>query len=179
MKKIRTASRILHLVFMSLCWLLPILVAFFTFFHIDTMIHYGMFDQVISSSKIYSTDYSLIHKAIIFTIQLLPLSITIGICYRLAQLFHLYEQGSLFELDNIKIIKQISIFMITGELIQIIYQPLITAALSFNNPAGQRFASITLGSTNLTTLITAFIILIASWIVKEAHELKNDVQLTI
>ena len=131
------------------------------------------------ASQSSSSFYSLIHKAIIFTIQLLPLSITIGICYRLAQLFHLYEEGSLFELDNIKIIKQISIFMITGELIQIIYQPLITAALSFNNPAGQRFASITLGSTNLTTLITAFIILIASWIVKEAHELKNDAQLTI
>ncbi|KTD27475.1 Protein of uncharacterised function (DUF2975) [Legionella israelensis] len=179
MRKIKTASRILHLIFMSLCWLLPIVTAFFTFFHIDTMIHYGMFDQIISSSKIHSTDYSLIHKAIIFTIQLLPLSITIFICHRLAKLFNLYEHGSLFELDNIKIIKQISILMIIGEFIQIIYQPLITAALSFNNPAGQRFASITLGSTNLTTLITAFIILIASWMVKEAYELKNDAQLTI
>ncbi|HFS6879500.1 TPA: DUF2975 domain-containing protein [Legionella pneumophila] len=179
MKKIKTASRILHLIFLSLCWMLPILMAFFTFFHIDTMIHYGMFDQIISSSKIYSKDYSLIHKAIIFAIQLLPLSITIFICHRLAKLFNLYEHGSLFELDNIKIIKQISVFMIIGEFTQIIYQPLITAALSFNNPAGQRFASITLGSTNVTTLITAFIILIASWIIKEAYELKNDAQLTI
>lgn len=178
MRKIKTASRILHVLFMSLCWLLPILMAFFTFFHIETMMHYGIF-PIVSSSKIHSTDYSLIHKAIIFTIQLLPLSITICIYYRLARLFNLYEHGSLFELDNIKLIKQISILMIIGEFIQIIYQPMITAALSFKNPAGQRFASITLGSTNLTTLITAFIILVASWIVKEAYDLKNDAQLTI
>ncbi|MFO2648991.1 DUF2975 domain-containing protein, partial [Legionella pneumophila serogroup 1] len=68
---------------------------------------------------------------------------------------------------------------ILGELVQLIYQPLITAALTFNNPTGERFISITLGSANASTLITAFIILVASWILKEANQLQSDSQLTI
>ncbi|HAU0774229.1 TPA: DUF2975 domain-containing protein, partial [Legionella pneumophila] len=81
--------------------------------------------------------------------------------------------------ENIKLIKSISIYMILGELVQLIYQPLITAALTFNNPTGERFISITLGSANASTLITAFIILVASWILKEANQLQSDSQLTI
>lgn len=172
MKKIQRASHVLCLFFKSICWLSPLVIAFLTFFKIDAMIDYGMFDRIVSSSKIYSTDYSFLHKLIIFAIQLLPLSITILICHKLSRLFHLYEKGMFFEIENIKIIKQVSIFMIISELLQLIYQPLITVALSFNNPTGQRFASITLGSTNASTLVTAFIILIASWIVKEARQLK-------
>ncbi|HAU2297157.1 TPA: DUF2975 domain-containing protein, partial [Legionella pneumophila] len=52
-------------------------------------------------------------------------------------------------------------------------------ALTFNNPTGERFISITLGSANASTLITAFIILVASWILKEANQLQSDSQLTI
>jgi len=173
------ASHGLYLLFTSICWLLPFAIAFLTFFKIDAMIDYGLFDRIISGTQITSTDYTLLHRAVIFSIQLLPLSVTVLICHKLARLFHLYEKGVLFEIENIKIIKQISLLMITGELLQLLYQPLITAALSFNNPAGQRFASITLGSTNASTLITALVILIASWIVNEAHQLKNEVQLTI
>ena len=179
MKKIQQTSHILYLFFKLLTWSLPIIMTYLIFFKIDAMLYYGMFEEIIPTSKIHSMDYSLIHRAVIFIIQLLPLSMTIAICHKLAKLFHLYEQGLLFEIENIKIIKQISIFMIIGELVQLIYQPLMTAALSFINPAGQRFASLSLGSTNASTLITAFIILIASWIVKEANQIKNDAQLTI
>ena len=55
----------------------------------------------------------------------------------------------------------------------------MTAALTFTNPKGERFASITLNSANASTLITAFIILVASWIIQEAHQLKSETQLTI
>ncbi len=170
----------LYLLFRTLCWFMPLVTTYVTLFHLQDMLNWGMWSAIISSSHIQNVDsFSLIHRLIILIIQLLPLSITVLIFYKLAQLFHLYEQGNLFEQENIKLIRQISIYMIVGELVQLIYQPLITVALSFNNPVGERFASITLGSTNLSTLITALIILVASWIVKEAHQLKSDCQLTI
>ncbi|WP_019217840.1 DUF2975 domain-containing protein [Legionella tunisiensis] len=144
------------------------------------MFNWGAWSSIISARHVHDpSNYSLIHRLVILTIQLLPLSITVMIFNKLAKLFNLYGTGNLFEEANIKLIKSISIYMIVGELIQLIYQPLITAALSFNNPAGERFASITLGTTNASTLITAFIILIASWILKEANQLKSDSQLTI
>lgn len=153
MNKIKNTSYLLHLFFRSLCWFIPLTTAFLILVKFDWMCHLGGWSTVISPERIYDLN--------------------------LAKLFKLFEQGYLFEEDNIKLIKQVSIYMILGEFVQLIYQPLITAALTFNNPAGERFASITLKSANLSTLITAFIILVASWIIQEAHQLKSETQLTI
>jgi hypothetical protein len=140
----------------------------------------GAWSTIISTERIHDVDqFSFAHRCILLAIEWLPLTITVLICHKLAILFRLFEKGYLFEEENIKLIKQVSIYMILGECIQLIYQPLITAALTFNNPAGERFASITLKSANLSTLITAFIILVASWIIQEAHQLKSETQLTI
>ncbi|STX39357.1 DUF2975 domain-containing protein [Legionella feeleii] len=180
MKKIQLTSHILNLFFRILCWLIPIATVFLSLFHIEDMLNWGAWASIISSTHIQDpSNYSLTHRLVILAIQFLPLSITVLICHKLAKLFGLYEKGDLFEEENIILIRSISIYMILGELVQLIYQPLITVALSFNNPPGERFASITLGTTNVSTLITAFIILVASWILKEANQLKSDSQLTI
>ncbi|WP_115703093.1 DUF2975 domain-containing protein [Legionella sainthelensi] len=180
MNKIKSTSYLLHLFFRSLCWFIPLITTFLILVKFDWMCHLGGWSTVISPERIYDLKhFSLAHRCILLAIEGLPLTVTILICYKLAKLFKLFEQGHLFEEDNIKLIKQVSIYMILGELVQLIYQPLITAALTFNNPAGERFASITLKSANLSTLITAFIILVASWIIQEAHQLKSETQLTI
>jgi len=179
MQKIKKISHLFYLFFKTLCWLLPSLTVYCILFHLQTMLHFG-WSPIIAVDQIQNSgQFSFGHRVIILTIQLLPLTVTVFICTKLASLFHLYEQGILFEQENIKLIKGISLYMILGELVQIIYQPLITAALTFTNQPGHRFASITLGTTNISTLLTAFIILVAAWIVKEAHILKTEAQLTI
>lgn len=193
MQKIKSTSHILHLFFRTLCWILPLATTYLILFHLERIIDWGAWASIIPSVHIsakYSQTassivvnaahyFSIYHRLAIVFIHMIPLSITILICHKLASLFHLYEQGSLFEEENIRLIKHISICMILGELLQLIYQPLMAAALTFDNPPGERFASITLGTTNASTIITAFIILVASWIIKEAHQLKSDSQLTI
>lgn len=124
-------------------------------------------------------DYSLLHRCIIFLIQCLPLSITILICLSLARLFKLYQQGILFDIENIILIKRIAQLMIGGEILSLIYQPLITMALSFNNPPGERFISITLSTMNGTNLLTACIIFAAALIMQEARQLQAEQELTI
>lgn len=180
MKKIKLTSHILYLLFRALCWALPLITSYLILFNFEGVLSWGGWGSIISSTHIQqNVPFSLTHRLVILIIQFLPLSITILICHKLAQLFHLYERGNLFETENIKLIKHISLFMILGEIIQLIYQPLVTAAFTFNNPVGQRVATITVGTTNASTLITAFIILVASWIIKEAHQLKSESQLTI
>ena len=179
MQRIKTASHALYLFFRALCFIIPSVTAYLVLFHLDSMVKFGVWDSLISQSQIYQHDFSLGHRFIILLVDIIPLSITLLICHQLAKLFRLYEHGFLFEQDNIRFIKRIGLLMIAGEGVQLIYQPLITAALTFNNPVGERLASIGLGTTNATTLITGFIILIASWIVQEAHQLKTEVQLTI
>ncbi|MCW8418681.1 DUF2975 domain-containing protein [Fluoribacter dumoffii] len=181
MKKIQITSHILHILFKTLCWFLPLTTAYIILFKMEFLLHIGFWSSIFSTTHIVtpSHHYSLAHRLVILVIQCMPLSITLMIFKKLAQLFYLYEKGNLFEEENIRLIKGVSIYMILGELIQLIYQPLITAALTFNNPVGERLASITLGTTNVSTLITAFIILVASWILKEANQLKTESQLTI
>ena len=180
MNKIKSTSHLFYLFFKTLCWALPLVNIGFILFNLEGMLDWGAWSNILSAKDIQNiTHLSLTHRFIILVIDLLPLSITIMICHKLAKLFLLYEQGHLFEKENIQLIKYIGLYMIGGELIQLIYQPLISTALSFNNAVGERFASITLGTTNVSTLITGFIILVASWIIQEAHQLKSDAQLTI
>ncbi|STX29044.1 Protein of uncharacterised function (DUF2975) [Legionella beliardensis] len=180
MKKIQTVSRILSLFFRVLCWVMPMVTSYLILFHLSGLLEWGAFALIIPAVHVQDTvHFSFLHRLMILAVQLLPLSITVSICYKLANLFKLYEKGELFAESTIKLIRSISIYMILGEVIQLIYQPLITASLTFNNPPGQRIASITLGSTNVSTLITACIILVASWIIKEANQLKVEAQLTI
>lgn len=179
MQKIKTTSRIISLFFYTLCWVPPFLVSYFILFHFNYMLSMGYWRDVVLTSEILGDHFSFLHRFIILLIQFLPLSIGILIYNKLAKLFQLYEQGILFETENIILIRDISIFLIIGELIGLIYEPLICLALSYNNPIGKRFWTITFSSTNVSTLVTAFIILVASWIVKEAHQLKADAELTV
>ena len=163
MQKIKSTSHMLYLFFRALCWILPVVTAYLILFNLEKIIGWGAWASMIPSvyisakysevSTALGTNalhyFSMYHRLLILGIQMIPLSITV------------------------------LIFMIVGELLQLIYQPLMTAALTFNNPPGERFASITLGTTNASTLITAFLILVVSWIIKEAHQLKSDSQLTI
>lgn len=180
MQKIKFTSHLLFLFFRTLCWAIPLVTAYLVLFNLQGMVKLGAWMHLTLPNHLEDLDhFSLLHRLLILAIEALPLSITVLICRQLASLFHLYGQGYLFEEKNIILIKNISIYMIIGELIQLIYQSLITLSLTFNNPIGERMVSISLGSTNLSTLITAFIILVASWIIKEAQQLQSDAQLTI
>ena len=180
MQKITKTSHLLYRLFQVLSWFLPLITVYLFLFKFETLQNFGFWSRSIAVNQIHDiAAFSLAHKLIVLAIECIPLSITVLICHKLAKLFHLFEQGSLFEEENIRLIKQISICMILSEVLQFIYQPLATLALSFNNPAGERFISLTFGSTNLSTLITGFIILVASWIMQEAQQLKSETLLTI
>lgn len=180
MQKIKSTSHLLYLFFGALCWLLPAITSYFILFHFQGLVDTGFFDAIIAPFQIHDlTRFSIERRLLVLAVQLLPLSLTALICLQLSRLFRLYEQGHLFESANIKLIRSIGIYMMLRELALFIHQPLMTTVLTYGNQPGERFATITLGITNMTTIITALIIIIASWIVKEAQHLKTDAQLTI
>ena len=184
MQNIKSASHCLSLFFRFLCWMFPIAVFYMMYFHIN-MLMMSILNATQSSLSNGSvkflslSQFTYTHQCAILAIQAIPIGITVFIFHQLSKLFRLYEQGYLFEEENIRLIRSISVFMIIGELIQLIYQPMMTLALTMNNPVGERFISISIGTSNVSTLMTGIIIFVASWIVKEAQQLKSDAQLTI
>lgn len=174
-KKIRTMSNLLSFLFRAACWVYPVLQIYCMFFRFDEVLAWvkpSLGDNFTFSSLSFG------HHVVIFAISCLPMFMTLLICQRLSQLFRLYGQGFLFEIENIKLIKSIGVYIIAGQFVQLIYQPLMMFAVTFYKPAGEHLISFTISTTNFAMLITGFVVLTASWIVQEAHELKLDTELT-
>lgn len=179
MSKIQLASRTLKILFRLLSVLIAATTAYLILFDIHSYLTFSINSSFLSTLQIQHPAYSLQHRFLLLAIEALPLTFTTLICLRLADLFHAFEQGHLFELSNIANIKRIGVYMILSQCIQLIYQPMISAALTYHNATGERIAAITIGTANLSNLITAIIIFVAAWIMQEAYKLKCDSQLTI
>ena len=180
MNKIQSTSNMLFHFFRALCWLIPLTMTYLILFNLQGTINWGFWTSFVTTTEMPdASHFSLMHRLVILAVQLIPESITVLICYQLAKLFQLYTDGILFAEENIKRIRAIGTYMIAGQLINLIYQALISITLTYNNPVGQHLLTLSFGTTNLSTLVTGLIIIIASWIIKEAHQIKSDSQLTI
>jgi len=169
MQKVEHVSCILYVVFKAICWLLPTITVYFFLFHLDTLQAWGVLSFLTSSSKSYYTaHFTMLHKFVVLLIQVLPVTFIVIICSRLAALFHLFEKGRVFEEQNLDLINQIALAMIVSQLVQLLYQPLLTVALSCKPYYGGRFMTVSLGSANISTMLTGSIILLTTWIIKEA-----------
>ncbi|EKE01547.1 MAG: hypothetical protein ACD_21C00106G0007 [uncultured bacterium] len=114
-----------------------------------------------------------------FTIGLLPLAVTMTVLYFLVELFKLYEQGKIFTTLNVKYIRNIGITMLIGQIVNIIYDALITFALTFHNPAGHKYASVTFGGPDAYNIIIAIMIVVISWIMAEGCKLHEENQYVV
>ncbi len=176
----------LSVLFRIFCWAIPLTTAYLILFDIQGMMNVGgwpavlaNFDHPVLLEKVNLVNFSLAHRFILLAIEFLPISLTVLIFYKLSGLFRLYAEERYFEEKNVQLIKGIGICIVSGQLIQIIYQPIITLALTYTNPIGERYIALGLGTTNAASFITGFVIIVASCIIKEANKLKSESQLTI
>jgi hypothetical protein len=101
------------------------------------------------------------------------------IYYRLTQLFRLYAKEILFELENIRCIKSIGVYLMLNVLIGFICQPLMSLTLTFNQPPGQRFMNFDFSTNDFIIIMVGVMILVVSLIMQEARRIKKDKELTI
>lgn len=114
-----------------------------------------------------------------FAVSAIPTAIELYILYSLIKLFNLYERGEIFTLNNVRYIRNIGYALLITQLINPIYESLMGIALTFHNPKGHRFFTITLDQTNMGIIFVAFIIILISWIMAEGCRLREEQQLTI
>lgn len=113
-------------------------------------------------------------KLLGFLVSCIPLSIDMLMFYFLIQLFKLYERGEIFTSNNVKYLRNIGYAMLASQLVQPIYQALVTFVLTMNNPKGHRLISIGFGSTDIMLLLTASIIILISWVMAEGYKLNDE-----
>jgi hypothetical protein len=175
MKKIKTMSHLLSILFHAACWVYLLIQIYYMFFNLDGFLTW--LRPILGLTYNFS-NLSFGQHIVIIALSCIPMSITILIYHQLAKLFRLYEQGYLFKIENIKLIKSIGICILANELIQFLYQPFMSFILTFYKPVGEHMIGISFGTSNLAMVVTGLVVLTASWIAEEAHELKLDTQLT-
>lgn len=112
-------------------------------------------------------------------VSAIPMMVNLFVLYSLIKLFKLYEKGEVFSINHVKYIRHIGYALLTGQLIEPIYQFIMGFVLTLNNPPHHRYAAITLDQTNIGILLVSLLVILISWIVAEGCKLREEQQLII
>lgn len=98
----------------------------------------------------------------------------------LRSLFTKYQKGDIFAFAAIQNFRQIGwLFFIDGVVCQPISCMVEMLAATLNNPPHHRWIIVQFGSLNIEAILGGAVILVISWIMKEAYLLDQERQLTI
>ncbi|MFH1137550.1 MAG: DUF2975 domain-containing protein [Pseudomonadota bacterium] len=181
MGKIERLSRALRLAFRLILVLIPLFsLAFWWFF--DDFRRLGAVDMLhgVSLGGLnVPAPLPLSGKVLGFVVSAIPTGIDMAVIYLLSRLFGLYAQGEIFSAANVRYIKKIGYTLLLGQALSPVYQALVTTALTFHNPPGQRYIRIGLSSADVSTVTTALVVIVAAWIMDEARKLQDEQALVI
>jgi len=182
MYKIRCISKYFKWLFYSLAVIFPLLTMI-CWINAPHPLNFGLIaignEFTFIPHHMLSPWFSPSTKLLGFLISLIPLTIKLFILGYLIKLFQKFEQASIFTLYNANCIKKIGYVMLIGQVMNPIYQALMSAALTWHNPPGHRLATITLSGTNAGIVLTAILIILVSWIMAEAYKLSEEQRLTV
>ncbi len=98
--------------------------------------------------------------------------------YALQQLIHLfrhYENQEIFTLATATHYQKLGyVFFYWAAGGAFLYSGLISVILSFNNPPGERVLSLTFTGIDLLSILCGFVVLIISWVMKEAQKIADE-----
>lgn len=118
-------------------------------------------------------------KVLGFFITSFPTVALLFVFYFLIKLFHQFERQKIFLLQNVHYIRNTGYALLAQQCLKHISDFLLGFLLTANNPPGLRFAEISFTEWNIELTLTAFIIILISWVMAEGEKLYHDQQLTI
>lgn len=195
MEKIRRVSIFFKMMFRIMFIAMPIVLVMSWIYAPDQLL---LFSGIINWNAI-PANYSGMHtyttagiseKSIMHTLTVgektlgclvssIPMMVYLFILAMLIKLFSCYEKGEIFSINNIRYIRNIGYALLVSQIIEPIYQFIMGFVLTIHNPPHHHFASITLDQTNIGILLTALLVILISWIMMEAYQLREEQQLTI
>ena len=89
------------------------------------------------------------------------------------ELFALYEHGIIFSNENVRCFRRLGYTLVVWFFAKLLFIPLISVVLTYNNPSGERMIAVGIGSYDLSTLITGAIVVTISWVMGEASKLQD------
>ena len=112
-------------------------------------------------------------------LSFIPTAAVMIVTYLLIHLFTLYEQNKIFTEDNVRTIRNIGYTVLIGEIISLIYHPIITVFVSATSGLTHALAEIKFDIADATTFIVAFIIILIAWIMRAGQQLQEESDYTV
>ena len=180
MKNIQSSSRILYVLFVLLFWLTPAFYAAYWFDpnHILSSIGWNL-AGLPNANLPALTELSWPVRFAAWIASLLPMMANLFTWYFLIQLFSAYRQGVIFSRQNAKTIRNIGLTLFIWEIITIPYQILLTFIMTSMQPAGKHMIAISYSNHDLSTLLTAIIIIVIGQIMQRGAVLAEEQSLTV
>ena len=181
MHKLQRVSKIMKVLFSSLLCLYPLALILF-WLNPQTMHYYLNGFQLSFLPYGLEMPQTLSVATIIyaFLLCLLPTTVKLCIFYFASKLFSLFEQGIIFSLRNVLLIRNIAMTMLIGELfVNPIFKALISMLLSWQKGPGERVLQITITGHDFGTIFISIIMFIASWVMAQGCSIKREQELTI
>lgn len=120
-----------------------------------------------------TTDLPQIKLILGFVISLISLSAALYGAINLQRLFGLYEKGIVFAEENVSCFRHIGYALLFSVPVNIIATMLISLVLNYEKPFGTRVI-FQFGSTDIVFLMMGAVILLISWVMKEAVMLEDE-----
>lgn len=181
MEKIGRLSKILQVILWSFFFFLPIITGVSWIFF-EEFYQVGMMDRmhdVNISGLPFVLPLSLWSRGLGFVVSMIPATVDMVVLWYLIKLFSLYARGDVFTATNVRYIRRVGVAMLIGQALNPFYQSLLTIAITLGNPKGQRMISLGIGSSNLSEIVTAIMIIVVAWIMDEARKLQEEQALVI
>ena len=109
-----------------------------------------------------------------FVISTLSAGITLFALARLRRLFGLYATGVIFGVENGRCLRHFALAVICQALLHPFTVALLSVALTWSNPPGQRMLTLEFGSTQLGVIFVGAVFLVIAWIMELGRELAEE-----
>lgn len=118
-------------------------------------------------------------KLLGFGISLLPMMIVMTLFYLLIKLFKNYQKGEVFSQNNISYYKKLGKYLFLLACVNFLCTGLMSVALTFQNPHGQRFLCLSVGMAQILPILIGLVIIGISHVMNEASRLEEEQKYTI
>lgn len=183
MNKIQKTSLFFRVLFQILFVVLPVLLIMAwvqsagTFEMVEGVINLNYVPAAYSGSILHPLNLS--EKLLALGAGCFPLFVQLYILFSLVRLFKLFERGVIFSMSNVRYIRNIGYALIATQIANALYQALMGFILTWRNPPGHRFSSITLDQTNIGVILVGLMVILISWIMLEGCKIREEQQLTV
>jgi len=143
------------------------------------IIHFNTIPKAYLGEQIILSPLTMNIKIAACLLDVVPLFIELFVLYSLIKLFKLYERNEIFSLAHVQYIRRIGYALLIGQMINLFYQALMGIILTWHNPPHHHVMQISLDQTNISILLTSFLVILISWVMAEGYQLREEQQLTI